>query len=137
MPTQPVPMGSGSAKKDPPVVQVDPKAAKPKGPHAIPAPPKSTKKKASKKAAKKKATRKPAAAVAKEVDAAGLEPTEARKRCAAIYKFERKVEAKRKLHDLAKAGAKSAKAQLTDAEDALEQEIREQRFGPGPLFPVE
>lgn len=118
MPVQPaVPIGTGSAKGDPPTVQVDPKAAKkPEPAIASPAPPPAKGDKP------------------KEIDAKELDPEEARKRCAAIYKREKKVEAKRKLHEVAKKGAKAAKAALDDAEDALEKEIREQRFGPGPLF---
>ena len=163
MPVKPVQMGSGSSKKDPPAVFVDPKAAKPKGP--VPSPPtppaarskkKATKKKA-KKATKKKAAAKGPRALAppsnpsppkhkpgkskmvpvqREVDPKNLEPEDAKKRCAAIYKRERKVEGKRVIHELAKKTAKAAKAALTDAEEELEKEINDQRFGPGPLFPV-
>ena len=80
-----------------------------------------------------KAITKPTAA--KEIDTTKLTTGEAQKRVATIYKLEKTIQAKRKLHDLAKVGAKSAKAALTTAEDALAQEIDEQRFGPGPLFP--
>lgn len=103
------------------------------------------KKAAKKKATKKKVTRKktarrspapkpPATTPAKEVDPKSLEGDEAKKRVAAIYKLEKVVEAKKALEAVAKSGAKAATAARKEAEDALEQEIREQRFGPGPLF---
>lgn len=78
--------------------------------------------------------KKPAAP--KEVDPNKLSAADAQKRCAAIYKLENTIEKKRRLHELAKAGAKAAKDSLKAAEDALAKEIQEQRFGPGPLFPV-
>ena len=49
-------------------------------------------------------------------------------------KLERVAEGKRKIHEIAKKAARGSKAALADAEEALENEIREQRFGPGPLF---
>tara|TARA_R110000822_G_scaffold120633_1_gene254129 strand:- start:22560 stop:22850 length:291 start_codon:yes stop_codon:yes gene_type:complete len=72
-----------------------------------------------------------------EVDPAKLKPDDAKKRCAAIYKCEKAVELKTAAHELAKGKAKISKAALVAAEDALRQEISEQRFGPGPLFPPE
>lgn len=69
-----------------------------------------------------------------EVDPRSLPPDDARKRCAAIYELEREVEKKRAAHDLAKKAARAKKAELDDAEAALEKEIRDQRMGPGPLF---
>jgi len=118
------------------------------------------KKKAAKKATKKTTTRKAAAPKAatpspaqkaaatraaakakpeptkpqKEIDPKTLDTAEAQKRCAAIYKLEKIVEGKRALHDVAKRGAAAAKSALKEAEEALAQEIHEQRFGPGPLF---
>lgn len=87
-----------------------------------------------KKAAGKATSAKGAAKAASEIDPSKLTPEEAKKHCAAIYKLEKIVEKKREAHDQAKRGAKSAKAALTEAEAALEKEIREQRTGPGPLF---
>ena len=85
---------------------------------------------APKKAPEPKVTTKPD----EEIDATKLDPEEAKKRCAAIYKLEKAVERKRQAYDQAKRGAKSAKGSLEEAEEALEKEIREQRKGPGPLF---
>lgn len=101
------------------------------------------KKKTTKKAAKKKVTKKVSAARTsapkpdasrEEINPATLPEAEARKRVAAIYRLEKVVGSKRAVHDAAKRGAKSAKTALSEAEEALEQEINEQRFGPGPLF---
>ena len=103
------------------------------------------KKKAAKKATKKTpsktpSTRKPSTGSApskpREVDPNSLEGDDAKKRVAAIYKLEKVIEGKRAVHDVAKRAAKAAKAALTEAEEAMEQELHEQRFGPGPLFPV-
>lgn len=69
-----------------------------------------------------------------EVDSKKLGADEAKKRVAAIYRLERIIEGKRRIYDAAKSKAKIAKNDLAKAEAALEQEIREQRFGPGPLF---
>lgn len=70
----------------------------------------------------------------REVDPKSLSPEDARKRVGAIYKLERAVEAKRITYAAARKVARSAKAELAEAEDRLETEIREQRLGPGPLF---
>lgn len=70
----------------------------------------------------------------REVDPKSLTPEDARKRIGTIYKLERAVETKRIAHAAAKRVARSAKAELTEAEERLETEIREQRTGPGPLF---
>jgi len=89
-----------------------------------------TRKAAADKAAAAKAT----APQPKEIDPKKITEAEGQKRCAAIYKLEKIIEGKRALHDVAKRGAASAKAALKEAEEALAQEIHEQRFGPGPLF---
>lgn len=94
--------------------------------------PRAARKRASK--AKPKSVPTPPAVKGKEIDAGTLDPEEAKKRCAAIYKLEKVVDLKRSAHTVAKLDAKAAKAALADAENALEKEIREQRFGPGPLF---
>ncbi len=69
-----------------------------------------------------------------EIDVGSLSTPELEKRVTAIYKREKKVEAKTAVYALAKSGAKIAKGALQEAEDALRQEIDEQRWGPGPLF---
>lgn len=69
-----------------------------------------------------------------EVDVSKLAPEETAKRVGKIYDLERKVETKRKAYDLANRARKVAKTELTEAEEALEQEIQDQRYGPGPLF---
>ena len=85
-------------------------------------------------AADKAAAAKAAAPKPKEIDATKLTAEQGQKRCAAIYRMEKIIEGKRALHDVAKRGAAAAKSALKEAEEALAQEIHEQRFGPGPLF---
>lgn len=63
-----------------------------------------------------------------------LSSSEIRARCEAIYALEVEVEKKRALYDAARRGARAAKESLTSAEEHLENEIRQQREGPGPLF---
>lgn len=100
------------------------------------------KRKAARKTGKKKATKKastpkpapPKADPPKEIDPTALDPAEAKKRVGVIYKLEKAVEKARAAHDLAKRAAKAAKDKLTGAEGALEKEIRDQRYGPGPLY---
>lgn len=74
------------------------------------------------------------AAKAKEVDVETLPEVEVKKRVAAIYKLERVLERKRIAYDTATRHRNAAKAELEAAEEALQQELDEQRFGPGPLF---
>lgn len=74
------------------------------------------------------------AAKPKEINPETLETSKARKRLGAIYKLERNVERKKAAFDLASRSRRAAKAELEQAEEDLEKEIREQRFGPGPLF---
>ncbi len=69
-----------------------------------------------------------------EVDPKLLTAEDAQKRCAAIYKLEKKINGKRAVYDISKRAAKTAKDALEVAEEALAKEIEEQRFGPGPLF---
>jgi len=73
----------------------------------------------------------------KEIDPKKLTGDEAKKRAGSIYALQRKVETKRHSFELAKKAYKGAKTALDDAEAALAKEIHEQRYGPGPLFPVE
>jgi len=72
-----------------------------------------------------------------EVDPALLDPEEAKKRCGEIYRLEKKIEAKRASYELLKSRTKTAKTTLDAAQEALDKEIDAQRFGPGPLFPVD
>ncbi len=75
-----------------------------------------------------------AASKRQEIDVSQLSTADLAKRVTAIYKREKKVEAKTAVYALAKSAAKIAKGALQEAEDALRQEIDEQRWGPGPLF---
>lgn len=70
----------------------------------------------------------------KEVDAMKLDHDERAKRLSKIYKLERAVEKKKAAFETASKLRRAAKAELEEAEEAMELEIREQRFGPGPLF---
>jgi hypothetical protein len=104
---------------------------------------------AGKKTAAKSAT-KPAAATASDGAAKAAKPTraskpkvkakgdvaavEANKRLKQIYDLEAGVDKARLAESLAKQNYNDAKAFCKAAESALEQEIREQREGPGPLF---
>jgi hypothetical protein len=122
----------------------------PKGPRALPPAkkPKPGGKKGKAKPAGKKPSgkkkpsggKKPAAVKApkawagKEVDPSKLDDGKAKKRLASIYRLEKTVEQKQAAFDSASAVRRAAKAELEDAQDKLELEIREQRFGPGPLF---
>tara|TARA_R110000851_G_scaffold268071_1_gene420657 strand:+ start:8912 stop:9298 length:387 start_codon:yes stop_codon:yes gene_type:complete len=89
-----------------------------------------TRKAAADKAAKAKAD----APKPKEIDPKSLTAAQGQKRCAAIYRLEKVIEGKRALEDVAKRGHKAATSGRKEAEEALAQEIQEQRFGPGPLF---
>lgn len=98
-----------------------------------------SKKKVSKKKASKKAPAAKKATVTMfskkaEVDTAALSGAEAKKRCATIYNLERVIEAKRAVHEAARKSAAACKTAYKEAVEALEVEISEQRFGPGPLF---
>lgn len=73
-------------------------------------------------------------AIAREIDPDALDVDEARKRCRAIYRIEKRVEAKKAAFDEASALRRAAKAEYELALSDLEREIQEQRFGPGPLF---
>jgi hypothetical protein len=70
----------------------------------------------------------------KPVNVKALEPEKMTKRLAAIYKLEQECETARASFDLASQARRAARAKLDEANDALEKEIREQRYGPGPLF---
>lgn len=72
-----------------------------------------------------------------EVNPATLTIADARKRCQAIYEMEGEIERRQNIYDKAHASATKAKKSLSEARAKLQQEISEQRFGPGPLFPVE
>ncbi len=69
-----------------------------------------------------------------EVDPTKLKPDDLRKRVAKVYQLERQVERARVAYDLSRRHFAGAKRALADAEEQLEQEIRDQRYGPGPLF---
>lgn len=74
-----------------------------------------------------------APATREEVDSSLLDPEEAKKRCGEIYRLEKKIEARRASYELLKGRTKTAKTSLNAAEEALDKEIADQRFGPGPL----
>lgn len=73
----------------------------------------------------------------KEIDPTKLDQTKAVKRLASIYDLEREVEVRKHVYENAKRDLRSARADFESAVEALEKEIREQRFGPGPLFNAE
>ncbi len=72
-----------------------------------------------------------------EVNPGKLSIVDARNRCDAIYKLTRSLEDAQRVFDKLSTKAKVAKAKLAELSAALSQEINEQRFGPGPLFPVD
>jgi predicted small lipoprotein YifL len=69
-----------------------------------------------------------------EIDPGSLDHDKARKRLRKIYALEKDVERCQAVFDSASTQRRAAKADLEAAQEALELEIREQRFGPGPLF---
>ena len=99
---------------------------------------KAGKKKAGKKKAKRKTSKasepKPASTPKKEVDVGKLSEVQLVKRVKAIYKLEKSVEGDLVKYAAAKRGARAAKARLAESKEALEHELTEQRYGPGPLF---
>ena len=70
----------------------------------------------------------------KQVNTKSLEPAKMQKRLDSIYKLEQQVETAKASFELASQARRAAQAKLEEANDALEHEIREQRYGPGPLF---
>lgn len=70
----------------------------------------------------------------REVDPNKLSAQEAQKRCKAIYDLEKRRDGARIKHDASKRAQKAAKVALDKAQAELDQEIADQRFGPGPLF---
>ena len=63
-----------------------------------------------------------------------LDEKKAKKRLKDIYRLEKEVEKKTALFDLASRDRRSAQASMEQAIEDLENEIREQRDGMGPLF---
>lgn len=95
------------------------------------------KKAAATKAKKSAAAAAEAAKPRKEIDVDRLEVTKARKMLGSIHKLEKNVERAAAALAIASKQRRSAKAKHEQASEALELEIREQRFGPGPLFNVD
>lgn len=95
-----------------------------------------SKKKSAKRANKNAAAPAAKAVVARECDVAKLTAPEKQKRLAKTYALQRKVETAQAKHTLQARAARASKKALGDAGAALEQEIHDQRFGAGPLFPV-
>jgi len=106
-------------------------------------PPKTTRSKAAaKKVSKKKRKRvaappssPPALAHRKEINPEKLSAEDAKKRVAEIYRLEADVEKARQKFEISRRATSSAKKTLRAAEERLEREIQDQRFGAGPLFP--
>lgn len=100
---------------------------------------KKTAKKATKKATKKVAKKKDEKKLVKgkEVDVSKLPVDQRTKRLQKIYKLERIAERKKVLLDSASRARRACKAEYEEACENLENEIRDQRFGPGPLFSVD
>ncbi len=65
---------------------------------------------------------------------AGLGDAERKKRLTKLYRLEGELETKRASYAASKKTTASHKRALGTAEAALEKELDEQRFGPGPLF---
>lgn len=70
----------------------------------------------------------------KGLDLEAIDEKKLRKRLSTIYELESARDAARRIHDLQKANFSSAKAELEAAEEALANEIRDQRGGMGPLY---
>jgi hypothetical protein len=70
----------------------------------------------------------------KEIDVSKLDREKTAKRLETIYRLEKAVEKKKASFDAASQVRRRTKADFEKAQDALEKEIRDQRFGPGPLF---
>lgn len=70
----------------------------------------------------------------KQVDLGKLTEADKKKRLAAVYKLEGEIEKRRAVYDASKKTTASHKKALASAEAALDKELDEQRFGPGPLF---
>lgn len=110
-------------------------AAKPKAPKAKKKPnAKSAKKESASKGKKQGKLASDVARRKEELDVSKLDATRAKKMLDSIHALERVVEKKQRLFDLASQNRRAAKAELEEAQDALSQEINDQRFGPGPLF---
>lgn len=103
---------------------------------SFPKPSKGKKAKASKpsKPAKEKPAKGSKPTTSKECDPMSLDRKKAAERLRTIYDLEKDLEGARARYDVACRARKSAKADLDEAEEALNKEIRDQRQGPGPLF---
>jgi len=88
------------------------------------------------KEAKKATAPKAASTPRKEVDVSKINQQEGKKRLGSIYRLEKSVERTKSVLEAASKTRRSAKANHEKAVDVLEKEIRDQRFGPGPLFDV-
>lgn len=114
-------------------------------PSGAPAPPKPRRSKAPKqpkhitKARAKTAPKRSKGAAAAEKPRAELDPGKLDAKASAtrlrsIYRLQGAVENKKATYDAASRVRRAAKAELEEALEALEKEVHEQRFGPGPLF---
>ena len=69
-----------------------------------------------------------------EADPTTFDHGQATSRLSVIYALKRNVEIAEAMHIAATEARKAAKEHLDAARAELENELREQRFGPGPLF---
>jgi len=70
----------------------------------------------------------------KEIEVDKIDASRARKMLGTTHKLSKAVERARAALDVASKQRRAAKANHEEAVEALERELREQRFGPGPLF---
>lgn len=84
--------------------------------------------------AKKASKAEPEAARGKEVDLGRVAPEKAKGMLLKVHKLEKAVEKAKGAFDKASQARRAARANLEKAQDALQREIQDQRFGPGPLF---
>lgn len=70
----------------------------------------------------------------KEVDLGRVAPEKAKGMLLKVHKLEKAVEKAKGAFDKASQARRAARANLEKAQDALQREIQDQRFGPGPLF---
>lgn len=115
------------------------KPAPPKPPRSkAPKQPKHATKARAKAPAKAEAKRSKGAAAADksrpELDPGNLDAKASAVRLRAIYRLQGDVENKKATYEAASRVRRAAKAELEEALEALEKEVHEQRFGPGPLF---
>jgi len=70
----------------------------------------------------------------KEVDLSRVAPDKAKGMLVKVHKLEKAVEKAAAKLAVASQERRAARANLEKAQEALQREIQEQRYGPGPLF---